>query len=83
MAICLDIRCPNCGNLARRRFLDEDCSVCQSCPGQQITQTECPVCDYLMVMCWQNGKVFEAHAPGISAVFPSSFRSIYSNQLVA
>jgi hypothetical protein len=61
----LDIRCPNCGSLAHRHLFDEGAAICQSCPDQQVVQTECPVCDYLLVMCWKNGRVLEAYAPGI------------------
>jgi len=64
----LDIRCPNCGSLAQRHLFDEGESICQSCPDQQVSQTECPSCDYLLVMCWKNGKVLEAYAPGIPVV---------------
>lgn len=60
------VHCPNCGSLAERRFFDSDSPVCQACPDHQVAQTECPVCDYLMVMCWSNGNVLEAYAPGRS-----------------
>jgi hypothetical protein len=58
------VHCPNCGSLAQRRFFDSNSPVCQACPDHQVAQTECPVCDYLMVMCWKNGSVLEAYAPG-------------------
>jgi endogenous inhibitor of DNA gyrase (YacG/DUF329 family) len=60
------VHCPNCGSLAERRFFDSDSPVCQDLPNHQVAQTECPVCDYLMVMCWNNGSVLEAYAPGRS-----------------
>ena len=71
----LDIRCPNCGSLAQRHLFDEGAAICQSCPDHQVAQTECSSCDYLLVMCWKNGKVLEAYAPGIPAVAKSLIRS--------
>ena len=64
----LDICCPNCGSLAQRHLFDEGAALCQSCPDDQVSQTECPSCDYLLVMCWKNGKVLEAYGPGIPTV---------------
>lgn len=49
------VRCPNCGSHAQRNFL-----------ANHITQTQCAVCDYLMVNCSLTGKVVEAYAPGIA-----------------
>lgn len=63
MHISLDIRCSNCGNFAQRHLCDEETS-CQTCPDQLIARTECPHCDYLLIMCWKNGQVLEAYAPG-------------------
>jgi hypothetical protein len=47
--------CPNCGKKAERRF----------CLQQQITETACPACDYLLVNS-SNGNVLEAYAPGLT-----------------
>ena len=52
------VRCPNCGSYAERNYLID----------QDITRTQCPVCDYLMVNCSSTGKVIEAYAPGISVL---------------
>jgi predicted RNA-binding Zn-ribbon protein involved in translation (DUF1610 family) len=52
------VRCPNCGKFAERQYLAK----------QQLTQTECPSCDYLMVTCSHSGRVVEAYAPGISVL---------------
>lgn len=49
------VRCPNCGSFAQR-FLTDHLPVGVSCPQQQVIQTECPSCDYFMVMC-ANGQV--------------------------
>ena len=50
-------RCPNCGCPAERHYFNDS----------QLTRTQCPTCDYLMVTCRQTGKVIEAYAPGIFA----------------
>ncbi|MFM7449423.1 MAG: replication restart DNA helicase PriA [Leptolyngbyaceae cyanobacterium] len=48
------VRCPNCGSLAERHHL----------VVEQLTRTQCPVCDYLMVTCTVTARVIEAYAPG-------------------
>lgn len=60
----IEIRCPNCGSLAQRLFSNR-LSIGYKCPRLQVTQTECPTCDYLITTCSQNGAVLEAYAPGI------------------
>ena len=64
------IRCPNCGSVASRKFIDNGkLTHSKDFSGQtngQIIRTECPVCDYLMIMHSINGSVLEAYAPGIS-----------------
>ncbi len=57
MKITQKVRCPNCGSHAERHFFQTT----------HITQTQCPVCDYLMINCSRTGKVVEAYAPGIYA----------------
>ncbi|NMF61244.1 hypothetical protein [Pseudanabaena yagii] len=66
MNIRIEIRCPNCGSVAQRLLSDRLTIGCK-CPSLQVTQTECPTCDYFMTMCSQNGAVLEAYAPGIYA----------------
>lgn len=51
------IHCPNCGSEGERHYITES----------QITRTQCPACDYLMISCTRTGKVIEAYAPGILA----------------
>ena len=51
------VRCPNCGNLAERRQLSD--RLVPAC--DRVIQTECPVCDYLMVIGLPTGKVIEAY----------------------
>ncbi len=60
------IRCPNCGSLADRWHY------------QDQTQTECAVCDYLMITCSRSGNVLEAHAPGLSAHCLKQVQSVIS-----
>jgi predicted RNA-binding Zn-ribbon protein involved in translation (DUF1610 family) len=51
------IHCPNCGSAGERHYL----------LSRQLTRTQCPSCDYLMITCSLTGKVIEAYAPGIVA----------------
>lgn len=51
------IYCPNCGSSAERHYISSN----------QIVRTQCPSCDYLMIMCSQTNRVIEAYAPGIAA----------------
>jgi len=51
------VRCPNCGSPAERVYQKQ----------QGIVQTECSVCDYLLVRCDRTCHVVEAYAPGIAA----------------
>jgi hypothetical protein len=51
------ICCPNCGSGAERHHLDL----------QELTRTQCPTCDYLMIACSRTGRVIEAYAPGLYA----------------
>ncbi len=50
------VHCPNCGSYAERQYLIE----------KDITTTQCPSCDYLMVNTSSTGQVMEAYAPGIN-----------------
>ncbi|WP_084776881.1 replication restart DNA helicase PriA [Anabaena sp. PCC 7108] len=57
MQVSQKIHCPNCGSSAERHYIAES----------QVTRTQCPNCDYLMITCTRTGKVIEAYAPGIYA----------------
>ncbi len=57
------IHCPNCGSEAERHHLFTS----------QLTRTQCPSCDYLMVTCSRTGRVIEAYAPG---VYPAAIASL-------
>lgn len=59
------VRCPNCGSDAWRNYFTSDDFSHRICPSNQVIQTECPACDYLMIMCSRNARVIEAYAPGI------------------
>ena len=54
------ISCPNCGSKAIRRYFTSNETAHSNCPNKQVVYTECPVCDYLMVMCSLSGNVLEA-----------------------
>jgi hypothetical protein len=71
MQITQDVRCPNCGSQALRHILSDRLPQTLKCPNHQALQTECPACDYLMVMCTLNGAVVESYAPGIMAAASS------------
>lgn len=51
------ICCPNCGSQAERHHLGRE----------ELTRTQCPTCDYLMIACSRTGRVIEAYAPGLYA----------------
>ena len=78
MLTSLKIYCPNCGRSAQRHFDDEG-TACQGCSDPRVATTECPHCDYLLTMCWGNGRVLEAYAPGTVAEVkrPSVFAPTY------
>ncbi|AFY75239.1 hypothetical protein Syn7502_03387 [Synechococcus sp. PCC 7502] len=56
MSIIQSVRCPNCGSFAERLYL----------PLLAQVQTECGVCDYLLISCTRTGKVIEAYYPGLN-----------------
>lgn len=53
------IHCPNCGSRAEREHISE----------RNVVQTECPSCDYFMVIHAETAQVVEAYAPGLPAMF--------------
>lgn len=59
--------CPNCGGNATRVYFNSPDPRYHRCASDQVIQTECPSCDYLMVMCARNGIVIEAYAPSTLA----------------
>ena len=69
--------CPNCGSEAKRQFLTDEKLAHEYSLIHQIIRTECPVCDYLMVMRSLDGSVIEAYAPGI----PSNFQPLTTSNL--
>lgn len=75
------VRCPNCGSDAWRSYFTSDDFNHRICPSNQVIQTECPACDYLMIMCSRNAKVIEAYAPGI--IFSQENKSLNSPQSLA
>ncbi len=61
------IPCPNCGGKANRRYFISNETIYHRCQGDRIIQTECPECDYLLVMCSLSGSVIEAYSSSTSA----------------
>ncbi len=61
------IPCPNCGGKANRRYFISNEATYHRCQADRIIQTECPECDYLLVMCSLNGSVIEAYPSSSSA----------------
>lgn len=49
------VNCPNCGSPAERHWHRD----------QNLTRTQCALCDYLLILCNQSGRVIEAYAPGL------------------
>jgi hypothetical protein len=76
------VRCPNCGSKAERRYFVSQESAYSFCPSHHVVQTECPACDYLMIMCSRNGSVVEAYAPGTQSVKRASSNSPYEFELL-
>ncbi|MDJ0596825.1 MAG: hypothetical protein QNJ72_43825 [Pleurocapsa sp. MO_226.B13] len=60
------VRCPNCGGLASRHYFTSQEKRYSTCQENQVLQTECPSCDYLMIACFLNGNVIEAHSSSTS-----------------
>ncbi len=52
--------CPNCGAKAQRFFFMSYSRLRSIPQTDRIIHTECPICDYLMIMSSLNGRVIEA-----------------------
>lgn len=50
------VHCPTCGSSAERYHMADE----------RVIRTQCPCCDYLMILCSQTGKVIESYAPSLS-----------------
>ncbi len=53
------VHCPNCGHLAEREYVKEQCLV----------RTQCACCDYLLVTSEDRNivRVIESYAPGLTS----------------
>jgi DNA-directed RNA polymerase subunit RPC12/RpoP len=76
------VRCPNCGSEAERHYFVSEDVAYAPCPSHHVIQTECPACDYLMVMCSRNGNVVEAYAPGTKSATHSSLTPFQGIELL-
>ena len=56
------VRCPNCGDMATRSHIISKEVGYGNCHEKRVIQTECPHCDYLMVIGFASGNVIEAHS---------------------
>ena len=62
------VRCPQCGAIADRYFLDINqlsAQIAQRCAADDfVTRTVCEQCDYLMMLCTQSDAVLETYTAG-------------------
>ena len=63
----LMVRCPNCGSFAHRQLLSH---YVATKPGKahapQVIRTECPHCDYLVVICQEDEEIYSVYSPVMS-----------------
>ena len=55
------VRCPTCGNKAERKYCSSNSRPYYSCCDHPLIRTECPTCDYLMVVSALDGRVLETY----------------------
>ena len=60
------LRCPNCGELAKRESFNKLLSNYIKCSEKAVIKTECKSCNYLMIMGRYDGTVLEVYAPALS-----------------
>lgn len=65
------VHCPNCGCLAERNYHSLTTYI----------ETQCLVCDYLMIICANTGRVIESYYPGIYPCQLSNCSQISVNSL--
>ncbi|MEM8611378.1 MAG: pyruvate formate lyase-activating protein [Cyanobacteria bacterium P01_H01_bin.105] len=62
------VRCPHCGAIAERYFLDISQlseQLAHRCAADDfVTRTVCEQCDYLMMLCTKSDAVLEAYMAG-------------------
>ncbi|MBX2862706.1 MAG: hypothetical protein KTR27_04055 [Leptolyngbyaceae cyanobacterium MAG.088] len=62
------VRCPHCGAIADRYFLDisqfSEQLADKNVSDNFVTRTVCDHCDYLMVLCSKSDMVLEAYMAG-------------------
>ncbi|MCM1984821.1 hypothetical protein [Lyngbya confervoides] len=58
------VHCPTCGSLAKRQLITiELASLPHREERPQCIRTECPHCDYLMVLCVCENQLTQVYAP--------------------
>lgn len=60
------VSCPNCGGKAIRHCTPPMDVAPDANPKHLICRTECPECDYLMMMCVLEGELAEVYSPDMS-----------------
>lgn len=55
MKILETVRCPNCGQYAKKQVMGVS----------QVRSISCYHCDYLLISCLNTGRVLESYAPGL------------------
>ena len=62
------VSCPNCGGRATRYCTPHLETDPHSGPKHLICRTECPDCDYLMMMCVTEGELTQVYSPDLSTL---------------
>ena len=63
----LMVRCPNCGSFAQRHLLSHHVTTKPSkANAPQVIRTECPHCDYLVMICQEDEEIFSVYSPVMS-----------------
>ena len=69
----LMVRCPNCGSFAKRHLLNHQVTATsQKVDSPQVIRTECPHCDYLMMICLKGKEIISVYSPLMSLFMPRS-----------
>lgn len=61
-----EVSCPNCGGRAIRQCTPPVDSNPKTSPQHLICRTECPSCDYLMMMCVLEGELTQVYSAEMS-----------------
>lgn len=62
------VRCSDCGSLAIRSHLINVLGANNHSSKSHAIKTECPSCDYLLIICSASGNVIDAHSSTASII---------------